>query len=206
MAFLRNLNLRLFLLWISWQQDFYGVGLQTPRPTSYVEDQASVSVTPEDRVTQLHPQALGTYFSRLLRHAWATLGLLLSSGHHTETVNLYCNILMWLRISIHVGVWVPALQAQFTLSFCEVLLRVQTLQSCQESVFWSASDGISIWNSRQYAHRGPFLKARGAASRSLTNFHISKPLLGFMLDSLNGRPSCRKTFVYTWQYNRKTWG
>jgi hypothetical protein len=41
---------------------------------------------PEDRVTQLYPQALGTHFSRLLRHAWATLGPFLSSGHHTENI------------------------------------------------------------------------------------------------------------------------
>jgi hypothetical protein len=32
------------------------------------------------------PQTLGTHFSRLLRHAWATLGLFLSSTHHTETL------------------------------------------------------------------------------------------------------------------------
>jgi hypothetical protein len=31
------------------------------------------------------PQALSTHFSRLLRHAWAMLGPLLSSGHRTET-------------------------------------------------------------------------------------------------------------------------
>jgi hypothetical protein len=41
-------------------------------------------VTPGDRVTQLYSQALGTHFSRLLRHAWATLELFLSFGHHTE--------------------------------------------------------------------------------------------------------------------------
>jgi hypothetical protein len=36
-------------------------------------------------VTQLYLPALGTHFSRLLRHVWATLGL--SSGHNTESYN-----------------------------------------------------------------------------------------------------------------------
>jgi hypothetical protein len=35
------------------------------------------------RVAQLYPQALGAHFSRLLRHAWATLGLFFTPGHHT---------------------------------------------------------------------------------------------------------------------------
>jgi hypothetical protein len=42
-------------------------------------------MTPGDRVAQLHPQALGTHFSRLLRHAWVTLGLFFNPGHHTGT-------------------------------------------------------------------------------------------------------------------------
>jgi hypothetical protein len=63
---------------------FTGWGLSTPRPTPNLEEQASVFITPGDRVTQLYPQALGTHFSRLLRHAWATMGLFLPSGHHTE--------------------------------------------------------------------------------------------------------------------------
>jgi hypothetical protein len=46
------------LPWISWQQDFYGVGLLTPRPTPNLEDQASVFMTPEDRVAQLYPHTL----------------------------------------------------------------------------------------------------------------------------------------------------
>jgi hypothetical protein len=70
--------------WISWQQDFYRVGLSTPRWTPNLEDQASVFMTLRDRVTQLYSQALGTHFSHLLRHAWGTLGLFLSSGHHTD--------------------------------------------------------------------------------------------------------------------------
>jgi hypothetical protein len=52
-------------------------------PTTNLEDQGSVFVTPGNRVTQLYPQALGTHFSRLLRHAWVTVGLVLNPGHHT---------------------------------------------------------------------------------------------------------------------------
>jgi hypothetical protein len=76
------------LPWISWPQDFYRVWLSTPRQTLNLEGQASIFVTPEDRVTQLYPQALGTHFSRPLRHAWATLGLFISSGHRTEIIFL----------------------------------------------------------------------------------------------------------------------
>jgi hypothetical protein len=38
---------------------------------------------PGDRVAQLYPQALGTHFSRLLRHAWVTVGLFFNPDHHT---------------------------------------------------------------------------------------------------------------------------
>jgi hypothetical protein len=40
-------------------------------------------MTPGDKVAQLYPQALGTHFSRLLRHGWVTMGLLFNPGHHT---------------------------------------------------------------------------------------------------------------------------
>jgi hypothetical protein len=40
-----------------------------PTPTPNLEDQTSVFVTPGDRVTQLFPQAQGTHFSSLSRHA-----------------------------------------------------------------------------------------------------------------------------------------
>jgi hypothetical protein len=53
------------------------------RPTPNLEDQASVFMTPGDMVAQLYPQALGTHFSRLLRHAWVTVGLFFNPGHHT---------------------------------------------------------------------------------------------------------------------------
>jgi hypothetical protein len=38
---------------------------------------------PGDRVAQLYPQALGTHFSRILRHAWVTVRLFFNPGHHT---------------------------------------------------------------------------------------------------------------------------
>jgi hypothetical protein len=61
-----------------------------PRKTN-LEDQASVFISPTGRVAQLYPQAPGTHFIRLLRHSWATLGLL--PGQHG---NYYaCYILQW---------------------------------------------------------------------------------------------------------------
>jgi len=61
-----------FLTRVVWQVE--GVGL-TPhhRPV----DQASVGMSPGDRMVQLYPQTLGIHFNRLLRHAWTTLGLFL---------------------------------------------------------------------------------------------------------------------------------
>jgi hypothetical protein len=40
----------------------------SPARNPNLEDQVSAFMTPGDRVTQLYPQALGTHFSRLLRH------------------------------------------------------------------------------------------------------------------------------------------
>jgi hypothetical protein len=75
--------------WISWRLLnnflFYRVGLLAPRPNSTLEDQASVFISPKGRVAQLYPQVPGIHFSRLLRHAWITVGLrvFLFPGHHT---------------------------------------------------------------------------------------------------------------------------
>jgi hypothetical protein len=63
----------------SQQFSFYRVGLLAPRPTPIPEDQASVFISPRGRAA--------THFSRLLRHAWVTVGLFLFPGHHTG--NLY---------------------------------------------------------------------------------------------------------------------
>jgi hypothetical protein len=46
-------------------------------------------MAPGDRVAQLYPQALGTHFSRLLRHAWVTVGLSFNAGHHMGEI---CNM------------------------------------------------------------------------------------------------------------------
>jgi hypothetical protein len=45
-------------------------------------------MTAGDRVSQLYPQALGTHFSRLLRHAWVTVGLFFNPGHHTGKIHI----------------------------------------------------------------------------------------------------------------------
>jgi hypothetical protein len=52
--------------------------LLAPRPTPIPEDQASVFISPRGRVA--------THFSRLLRHAWVTVGLFLFPAHHTGTL------------------------------------------------------------------------------------------------------------------------
>jgi hypothetical protein len=59
----------------SQQFSFYRVGLLAPRPTPIPEGQASVFTSPRGRVA--------THFSRLLRHAWVTVGLFSFPGHHT---------------------------------------------------------------------------------------------------------------------------
>jgi hypothetical protein len=51
--------------------------LLAPHPTPIPEDQASVFISPRGRVA--------THFSRLLRNAWVTVGLILFPGHHTGT-------------------------------------------------------------------------------------------------------------------------
>jgi hypothetical protein len=51
-------------------------------------------------VAQLYPQAPSTQFSRLLRHAWVTVGLFLFPGHHTGSCNrsASCFITLDLRL------------------------------------------------------------------------------------------------------------
>jgi hypothetical protein len=58
-------------------------------------------MTPGDRVTQLYPQALGTHFSRLLRHAWVTVGLFFNPGHHTGLLrNTRLHYQVWHSLSL----------------------------------------------------------------------------------------------------------
>jgi hypothetical protein len=67
-------KIQLNFLEASQQFSFYWVGLLAPRPTPIPEDQSSVFISPRGRVA--------THFSRLLRHAWVTVGLFLFPGHH----------------------------------------------------------------------------------------------------------------------------
>jgi hypothetical protein len=53
-------------------------GVVAPRQTPNLEGQVSIFISPGDWVAQLYPQAPSTHFSRLLRHAWATVGLFFS--------------------------------------------------------------------------------------------------------------------------------
>jgi hypothetical protein len=68
---------------------FYEMGSLVLCPTPNLEDQTSVFMTPRDRVARLYPQAPGTHSSRLLRHAWVTLGLFLFPATTRETVDGY---------------------------------------------------------------------------------------------------------------------
>jgi hypothetical protein len=68
-------KIRLNFLEASQQFSFYRVRLLAPRPTPIPEGQPSVFISPKGRVA--------THFSRLLRHAWVTVGLFLLPGHHT---------------------------------------------------------------------------------------------------------------------------
>jgi hypothetical protein len=64
----------------SQQFSFYRVGLLAPRPTPIPVDQTSVFISPRGRVA--------THFSRLLRHAWVTVGLFLFPGHNSGKRNI----------------------------------------------------------------------------------------------------------------------
>jgi hypothetical protein len=68
----------------------------SPALNTNLEDQASLFMTPEGRVAQLYPQALGTHFSRLLRHEWVTVGLFFNPGHHTR-LSVNCRFLILLQ-------------------------------------------------------------------------------------------------------------
>jgi hypothetical protein len=58
--------------------DFFRGEVVAPRPTPNLEDQVFIFISPGDCVAQLYPQAASTHFSRLLRHAWVTVGLFFS--------------------------------------------------------------------------------------------------------------------------------
>jgi hypothetical protein len=47
------------------------------------------------------PPALGTHFSRLLRHAWVTVGLLFNPGHHMGRLCYFISLKIINNIEIH---------------------------------------------------------------------------------------------------------
>jgi len=75
-----NLDRPRDIIFISWgflaRIVLQGKGVSL-KPNHRLVHQASVFIFPGDRVVQLYPRTLGDHFSRLLRHAWTTLGLFL---------------------------------------------------------------------------------------------------------------------------------
>jgi hypothetical protein len=70
---------------------FPGWGRQPHAQPPSLEDQVSIFISPEDWVDQLYPQALSTHFSRLLRHAWVTVGLFFfPRSPHGDCQELIC--------------------------------------------------------------------------------------------------------------------
>ena len=78
------------------------VTLRRPLPPLTCDVIYGLPLTPWDWVVQLYPQALSTHFSRLLRHACATLGLFLYPGYHKR-----CGIIKeeyyWLHVELPEG-------------------------------------------------------------------------------------------------------
>jgi hypothetical protein len=67
-------------------------------------------MTPGDRVAQLYPQALGTNFSHLLRHAWVTVGLFFNPGHNTgsrrrweDNMKIDLREIVWIGLKLIIG-------------------------------------------------------------------------------------------------------
>jgi hypothetical protein len=68
---------------------FLRAWIVSQHPNPNLEDRVSVCMTPGHRAAQLYPQALGTHFSSLLRHASVTVGLLFNPGHHNGAIFIY---------------------------------------------------------------------------------------------------------------------
>jgi hypothetical protein len=77
------LKIRLNFLEASQQFSFLQGRVVSPTPNPHPGDQGSVFISPRGRVA--------THFSRLLRHAWVTVGLFLFPGHHTGTLKCLLN-------------------------------------------------------------------------------------------------------------------
>jgi hypothetical protein len=99
------------------------------RPTSILEEQASVFISLRGRVA--------THFSRLLRHAWVTVGLFLFPGHHT---GMYWHLVMlieyWWQYSVCFFNWASrheGVLGEWRYSF------THSLTSALDTGVWSAS-------------------------------------------------------------------
>ena len=76
-------SIRLVSLEVPWQQLFLKVERVSLTPKHrLVVDQVSVFMSSRDRVVQFYPRTLCIHCSRLLRHAWTTLGARPFPGHH----------------------------------------------------------------------------------------------------------------------------
>jgi hypothetical protein len=93
------------------------------RPTPNLEHQASVFMTPGDRVAQLYPQALGTHFSRLLRYEWVQWdyslvppphGNIENIHHITDNTEIY--LTYWLQTQTYLHSWLKWAGSPF--NFC----------------------------------------------------------------------------------------
>jgi hypothetical protein len=74
--------------------DFSVVESSAPRPTPNLEDQFTIFISPGNWVAQLHPQAPSTHFSRLLRHAWATVRLFFSPVTTRGKIKIYKTVIL----------------------------------------------------------------------------------------------------------------
>ena len=72
----------------SWRQFFTGCG-RKPHAQIPTWRTRSLIYNLWDWLAQLYPQPLGTHFNRLLRPAWAKVGLFFNPGHHTGYVYSY---------------------------------------------------------------------------------------------------------------------
>jgi hypothetical protein len=64
--------------WLAWRWRPVTSGNWTP----------NIYIPSGARVAQLYPHVLGAHFSRLLRHAWTTLALFFTPGHHTGVMSV----------------------------------------------------------------------------------------------------------------------
>jgi hypothetical protein len=87
-------------------------------------------------VAQLNPQALGTHFNGLLRHAWVTVGLLCNPGHSTGSA-----IVILLQYSHHV-VFLHIYHAETDIRQNSIILYVHQLRGsdCDTGLYMVTAD------------------------------------------------------------------